>query len=142
MERRPEAKGQHYVHRAYLQAFVDPDGRDEYLWLYTPQKHPFRQRPERVAKRNYFYCQIDKEERSFEAEHILQKLEDAALPILRKVNGREFVPSDDDRITFAGYTALAFARVPTFKEFIDQTTSWVTANGQSCGTGWNRITND
>src|SRR5215469_4132922 len=127
MERKPEAKGQHYVHRAYLQGFVDPDTNDEFLWLYMPKKHPYKQRPERIAKRNYFYCHLNEEKRSFDTEHILQRLEDAALPLLRKLNQRDFSLSDDERITFAGYVALAHTRVPTFQKFIDETTSWFTA---------------
>jgi len=52
----PEPKHHHYVQRAYLEGFVDPDyerRRESYLWAYMPEKSPFRQKPERIAKRNY-----------------------------------------------------------------------------------------
>jgi hypothetical protein len=89
-DRTQEPKCHHYVHRAYLEGFLDPDLeriREPFLWMYMGNKFPFRQRPERVAKRNYYYCYRDGEKKSFEAEHNLQKLEDLAL---RRALTRDF----------------------------------------------------
>jgi hypothetical protein len=110
------------VHRAYLAGFQDPqlERRGEpALWVYLPEKKPFRQRPERVARRNYYYCFDREEKRQFIAEHGLQKLEDLALPILRQLSDRKFSLNPEDRLTFAGYVAMAHTRVPTFERFLD-----------------------
>jgi hypothetical protein len=95
--------------------------------MYMGNKFPFRQRPERVAKRNYYYCYRDGEKKSFEAEHNLQKLEDLALPTLRQLRERHFALKDEDRLTFAGYIALAHTRVPTFERRINHLTELLSA---------------
>ena len=118
-----EPKGQHFVHRAYLEGFQDPELEKEgkpALWVYMPGKSPFPQRPERVAKRNYYYCYEREEQRQFEAEHSLQELEDAAMPTLHQLRSRRFDLSSDDRLTFAGYIALSHVRVPTFQRSVDR----------------------
>ncbi len=121
-----EPKGQHFVHRAYLEGFQDTEleqrGRPA-LWVYMPGRSPFPQRPERVAKRNYYYCYEREERRRFEVEHDLQKLEDAALPVLQLIRQQSFDLSPDNRMTFAGYIALSHARVPTFQRAIDRIAS-------------------
>jgi hypothetical protein len=117
----PQPKHHHYVHRAYLEGFIDPAG--DYLWAYLPMKSPFRQKPERIAKRNYYYC-FDKENRRlFDFEHTLQELEDISLVILRKLRSRDFALSPEDRLAFAGYVALSYTRVPTFERNINRVTS-------------------
>lgn len=129
-DRTQEPKCHHYVHRAYLEGFLDPDLeriREPFLWMYMGNKFPFRQRPERVAKRNYYYCYRDGEKKSFEAEHNLQKLEDLALPTLRQLRERHFALKDEDRLTFAGYIALAHTRVPTFERRINHLTELLSA---------------
>lgn len=119
----PKPKSHHYVHRAYLEGFLDPSTvkQDEgYLWAYMPGKSPFKQRPERVAKRNYYYCLNEAAGRDFRVEEALGKLEDAALPIVRRLRLKEFSLSLDDRLTFAGYIALAFTRVPKFERSVNR----------------------
>ena len=113
-----EPKGHHYVQRAYLEGFVDSttvSGDQGKLWLYLAGKKPFAQRPERVAKRNYYYCYEKGKEKQFDIEQGLQKLEDVSLPILKKLRVRDFELSKQDKLTFAGYVALSFTRVPKFE---------------------------
>jgi Protein of unknown function (DUF4238) len=123
-------KSQHYVHRAYLEGFCDPqlerEGKSA-VWMYMPNKSPFPQRPERVARRNYYYCYQDEERRNFRTEHDLQKMEDLALPALRRIREGDFSLNSDDRLTFAGYIALAHTRVPTFQKYIDRLSCLVSA---------------
>jgi hypothetical protein len=57
----------------------------------------------------------------------LQKLEDSALPVLRRLREQRFALSAEDRVTFAGYIALAFTRVPTFERSTDRLTALITA---------------
>ncbi len=87
-----------------------------------------RQRPERVAKRNYYYCYQRAEQRRFDIEHGLQKLEDAAIPVLKMLRDGNFRLSGDDRLTFAGYIALSFTRVPTFERSVNRVASFLYAN--------------
>ena len=119
----PQPKQHHYVQRAYLEGFVDPDYErrgQSYLWTYLPRKSPFRQRPDRIAKRNYYYCFEQENRRSFDFEHMLQALEDVSLPVLRKFRGRNFNIDAEERLTFAGYVALSYTRVPTFESLVNR----------------------
>ena len=123
-----QPKGHHYVTRAYLEGFTDPAlGKECYLWLYMPGKTPFRQRPERVAKRNYYYCYEQNSQRQFHAEHVLQKLEDVSLLPLRQLRAGNFHLSAQDRLTFAGYIALSFTRVPSFERESNLLTAFIEA---------------
>jgi hypothetical protein len=123
-------KGQHFVHRAYLEGFQDPvllrAGRRA-LWVYMPGKEPISQVPDRVAKRNYYYCYRQENERKFHVEHGLQKLEDAALPILLRLREGDFKLSPEDRLTFAGYAALSYTRVPSFERVVNRIAAFVEA---------------
>jgi hypothetical protein len=119
----PQPKQHHYVHRAYLEGFVDPDceKRGEYfIWAYMLGKSPFRQRPERIAKRNYYYCFDRENRRQFDFEHTLQRLEDISLPVLRKLRSGNFLLDPEERLTLAGYVALSYTRVPTFENLVNR----------------------
>jgi hypothetical protein len=125
-----EPKSHHYVHRAYLEGFQDPDlerqGRSV-VWAYMPNKSPFPQKPERVARRNYYYCYELEDQRLFHAERDLQRMEDLALPILHRLREKRFSLTPDERLTFAGYVALSHARVPTFQRATDRLACLVSA---------------
>jgi hypothetical protein len=120
-----EPKSQHFIHRAYLEGFQDPallrEGRRA-LWLYMVGKNPVPQAPERVAKRNYYYCYREKDERQFLVEHTLQKLEDSSLPILIKLKNVDLALSPEERVNFAGYIALSYTRVPAFERAVNKIT--------------------
>jgi hypothetical protein len=119
----PEPKQQHYVHRAYLEGFLDPDldvRGESYLWAYLPGKSPFRQKPDRIAKRNYYYCFDLENRRQFLVEHTLQELEDVSLPIIRKLRRRDLRLDPQQRLTLAGYVALSYTRVPRFESLVNR----------------------
>lgn len=84
-----------------------------------PNKKPFPQKPEKVARRNYYYCYEDGEKRQFIAEKGLGKLEDASLPALEQLRSGNCDLSDEDRLTFAGYISLSHLRVPTAEQRIN-----------------------
>lgn len=120
---KPQPKQHHYIQRAYLEGFIDPDCEKQgksYLWSYLPKKSPFPQKPERIAKRNYYYCYNREKERLFEFEHTLQKLEDVSLPVLQKLRTQDFLINSEERVTFAGYVALSYTRVPTFERTVNR----------------------
>lgn len=119
----PEPKQHHYVQRAYLEGFADPDFEsrgERCVWTYLPSKLPFRQKPERIAKRNYYYCFDRENRRQFVFEHTLQKLEDISLPVLRKLRDRSFHIDPEERLTLAGYVALSYTRVPRFEGVVNR----------------------
>jgi Protein of unknown function (DUF4238) len=119
----PGPKQHHYVQRAYLEGFADRDfeSRGECcLWTYVPGKSPFRQKPERIAKRNYYYCFDRENRRQFIFEHTLQKLEDISLPVLRKLRDHNFDIDPEERLTLAGYVALSYTRVPRFEGVVNR----------------------
>jgi hypothetical protein len=118
-------KQQHYVQRAYLDGFVDPDCKtrgEPYLWAYLPGKLPFRQKTERIAKRNYYYCFDRENRRQFDVEHTIQQLEDVSVPVLRKLCCQQFDINPEERLTFAGYVALSHTRVPKFEQLVNRST--------------------
>jgi len=57
----------------------------------------------------------------------LQKLEDVSLPVLRKLRSQNFDLDPEERVTFAGYVALSYTRVPTFERNINRVTALHTA---------------
>ncbi len=126
----PKPKQHHYVQRAYLEGFVDPDQKrhgETYLWAYLPKKSSFRQKPDRIAKRNYYYCFDRENRRQFDFEDTLQKLEDVSLPVLRKLRCLQFDITPEERLTFAGYVALSNTRVPVFEHLVNRSTLLRTA---------------
>ncbi|GAC1427848.1 MAG: hypothetical protein NVS1B11_17930 [Terriglobales bacterium] len=52
----------------------------------------------------------------------MQKLEDISLPVLRNLRNKQFNLSPEERLTFAGYVALSYTRVPTFEKLINRFT--------------------
>jgi hypothetical protein len=50
----------------------------------------------------------------------LQELEDISLPILRKLRDRNFRINPEERLTLAGYVALAYTRVPRFEGVVNR----------------------
>jgi len=115
-----ETKEQHFVHRAYLEGFVDPTLKPvEFLWAYMPNKNPFKQAPFKIARRNYYYCHEEEGKRLFTGELGLSQLETIASPLLKRLRDRQFELTADERMTFAGYIATAHCRVPTFERRIN-----------------------
>jgi hypothetical protein len=109
---------------AYLNSFSDPQPQRRsakpFLWVYSAKNEARYQTTKECATENYFYC-FDKDgARSFEVEHAIADLENLSLPLLLRAQQGELPASVQDRLTFAGYVALAATRTPTAKSIFNQ----------------------
>ena len=71
--------------------------------------------PGAAGKEELLLLPLSGNKRQFLAEDVLQKLEDDTLPILNRLRNTDFALDRQDRLTFAGYVALSYTRVPTFE---------------------------
>jgi hypothetical protein len=120
-------KAQHYVQRAYLEAFCDPILHEKtgssVLWVHSANQPPRRQIPKECAVENYFYChQGETGERSFLGEKFLADLESASADVLKTAQTGVLPKTRRDRFTLTGYVAMSLVRTPTGKKHIDQAT--------------------
>jgi hypothetical protein len=122
-----QPKAQHYVQRAYLEAFCDPGPHGKtgspVLWVHSANRPPHRQNPKECAVENYFYCHQDEAgERSFIAEKFLADLESASADVVKAAQSGVLPTSIRDRFTLTGYVAMSLVRTPKGKQNIDQAT--------------------
>ncbi len=119
-----EPKSHHFVQRAYLDSFSDPQpakGRTgPFLWVYSRKTEVRYQTTKKCATQNYFYCFEKQGARSFEVEHEIADLENHSLPLLVRAQQGALPTSAQDRLTLAGYVALAATRTPTAKSIFNQ----------------------
>ena len=109
---------------AYLNSFSDPQPQRRsakpFLWVYSAKNEARYQTTKECATENYFYC-FDKDgTRSFEVEHAIAELENLSLPLLLRAQQGTLPASAQDRLTLAGYVALAASRTPTAKSIFNQ----------------------
>jgi Protein of unknown function (DUF4238) len=88
-----EPKNHHYVSRAYLAAFTDPNtpaGQEPYLWVYERgEGTPYSRSPKKTAvKRHYYRVTHDDGTTDNALEDYLSRVESSAIPVLRTVKGR------------------------------------------------------
>ena len=117
-------KAHHYVQRAYLEGFCDPElsvqaGRPR-LRVYSPNRPMRTQSPRECAVENYFYCFGQNGERNFEVEKVLAEMEAASEQVLNAARSGRLPRNPTDRLTLAGYIALSIVRTPTAKRIVDK----------------------
>lgn len=121
-----EHKSQHYVPRAYLAGFVDPETPDHhtpYLWVYEADKDaPYRKAPKNVAEESFYYSfQDERGELQHDMEEGLSNIEGAGIEVLRAlVDGRN--PNDltrQQRIDLAVFLGFMAGRVPARRDHIE-----------------------
>jgi len=117
--RKQESIGQHFVQRKYLDGFIDPSLKTA-LWVYFSNKPPRPHAPVRVARRNHYYCYRKNGVWDFIGDEGITKLEGFAVPVLEKLTSKHFNLTDEERLTFAGYVALSYLRVPAFERRINR----------------------
>jgi hypothetical protein len=109
---------------AYLNSFSDPQPQRRsakpFLWVYSAKNEARYQTTKECATENYFYC-FDKDgARSFDVEHAIADLENHSLPLVLRAQQGVLPASAQDRLTLAGYVALAATRTPTAKAIFNQ----------------------
>jgi len=119
-----KTKSQHFVQRAYLEAFCDPEPNEKtgasFLWVHSEGREVRRQVPKECAVENYFYCHEKDGQRSFLGEEFLADLETASSLVLKEAQRGNLPITLRDRFTLTGYVAMALVRTPTGKKHIDQ----------------------
>lgn len=117
------AKHQHYVPRAYLAAFTDPEtpaGQEPYIWVYERQEeNPYARAPHKLAVRTHYYSFTGETgETDTAVEDFLSRIESQATPLLRRLaNGGEPNDLDDEeRGKLAYFIALLSVRIPGFRD--------------------------
>jgi len=115
-----DPKKQHYVPKFYLKGFC----RDGKLWMYDRDRGNLDQlRPETVGIAKDFYTFADEEDRrDVSAERELSRIENAAAPIIRRIEDRQRITLNG-KCELALFVGLMRYRVPDFeqehKEFND-----------------------
>ena len=114
-------KRHHYVPRFYLNGFVDPHN-EPYIWVYekgNPQI--IKATAKNVAVQKDYYSFItpkgDRDSETF--ENILAGIEGRVSRIFRKIKNEENL-NDQERRLFSVFLAFSMARVPNFRENIEE----------------------
>jgi hypothetical protein len=110
----------HYVTKAYLEGFLEPDER--LLFCYGRKRsEPFRAGPENLANiRDYYsFRRKDGTLDSTLEEQIGQKIESPGLPIVRMLSRGAKELSRSQRLSVARLIALQNVRVPYQRDFMD-----------------------
>ncbi len=106
---------QHYLPKAAYLRFFEVPHRPGFVWMYQRQKEPILVSSERVAKERHLYSfTAEGGVLSTEMETHLQRIEDAARPILeRLINAPGDVTiSSDEEVTLALFASFQSHRTP------------------------------
>lgn len=118
---------QHFVPRAYLSAFTDPDtpsGQEPYLWVYERDgEAPYARSPRKVAVRTHYYSFPDElGDLNESIEELLSKIESQAIPVLRLLQNDVDIASltAEQREALAVFIAFLAVRTPRFRDHIEK----------------------
>lgn len=119
---------QHYVPRAYLAEFTDPNtprGHEPFLWVFEREEEaPYRRAPHKVAvKRDYYTATVDGE-REDAVEEMLSQIEGKAIPVIRDLarGGDPSALGEDERQALSLFLGFLETRVPKFRQMVEKTT--------------------
>jgi hypothetical protein len=107
----------HYLPQFYLQGFTDPDtpqGHEPYVWVHRAEERTWERRaPVNVAAETNYYVFTDETgNESQEVEKAFGQIEGVVAPLIREKIQRQQSLTAEERLEFAGFVALMFARVP------------------------------
>jgi hypothetical protein len=113
-------KQQHYVTRAYLAEFLQPE-QDHLVCYGRPGHHIFKRKPEDLAKQRDYYS-FKRPDGSWDdaIEHLLDtKIESPGIEIIKKLVGGNTRLNWNDRIRLSMLIATQRMRVPYFRQMVD-----------------------
>ena len=119
-------KRHHYLPEAYLAGFTRGGTPGSLLYVFDRDAGAFRpQTPKNTAVQGHYYAveAIDGA-RSSRAESILSKIEAIAIPIIRRIDGRQSL-NLTEKLELAMFIALLYTRVPRFERVIREMTDGV-----------------
>jgi len=107
----------HYLPQFYLQGFTDPDtpqGQEPYVWVHRAEDRTWERRaPVNVAAETDYYVFTDETgNESHEIEQAFSQVESIWAPLIREKIQRQRSFTAEERLEFAGFVALMYARVP------------------------------
>ncbi len=111
----------HYLPVFYLKGFVDPHN-EPYIWLYEKGNPDVRKATARniaIEKDYYSFITPEGNKDSETFENGLAKIECGVAPIFRKIRIQNKL-DDQERMLFSLFLALIMARVPNFRNNIEQ----------------------
>ena len=112
-----EEKAQHYIPKFYLKGFTDKQGK---LWVCEKFKSIRESKPKSEAHRPDYYTHAEQGLRDETAEDTLEEIESRAAPVMRKMANPEFAPSPEQMGHVYLFVAFMFARVPSWREYLDK----------------------
>ena len=120
-------KRHHYVPRAYLALFTDPEtpsGQEPYVWVYErEEKEPYARAPHKLAVRTHYYSVASGSgEWDTAVEEFLSRIESEAMPVLRRF-GEGADPSalsDKERGWLAYFIAMLSVRIPGLRSRVEE----------------------
>ena len=113
----PDVKAQHYIPKFYLKGFTDKQG---VLWVYEKFKPLRESNPKKEAHRPDYYTHSEKGERDELAENVLKDMESRVAPVIRKLANPQYVLRPEDASHVIVFVAFMFARVPSWREYLDR----------------------
>lgn len=111
-----DKKAAHYIPQCYLKGFIDAN---RVLWVYEKFKAPRASKPKHEGNLPDYYSHSEDGERDDTAEVLLGKIESRAAAVLRKLTGPTFVPTLKQMEHVYLFTAVMFARVPSWRRHLD-----------------------
>ena len=112
-------KRNHYLPRAYLHGFCDPDGL---LWTFDRQSKEYRRLPpDSLAVEKEFYIIRDSSGRkSNVVEDWLSDCENTAIPIIRELAAQKSSLAEEERRSLARFVALLRLRTTVFNAEMEE----------------------
>jgi len=122
-----QAKAQHYIPKFYLKGFTD---KQRALWVYERFK-PIRQSaPKQEAHRPDYYTHSEDGQRDETAEDVLKGIESRVAPIILKLANPQYILSRKSASDLVVFVAFMFARVPSWREYLDTITGKIIKQNQ------------
>jgi hypothetical protein len=111
-----QGKAQHYVPKFYLKGFTDKHGA---LYVFEKFKPLRKSVPKHEAHRPDYYTHTEQGQRDETAEDALKIIESRVAPIICKLANPQYVLKPEDAALLIFFVALTFARVPSWREYLD-----------------------
>jgi Protein of unknown function (DUF4238) len=121
----PEVKAQHYIPKLYLKGFTDSQKR---LWVCEKFEAIRSSKPRDEAHRPDYYTCAERGQRDETAENILMQVESKAAPIICKMANPQYLLSPENAGHLMMFVAFMFARVPSWREHLDNLTVQLAKN--------------
>ncbi|MGA8271396.1 MAG: DUF4238 domain-containing protein [Candidatus Sulfotelmatobacter sp.] len=109
-------RAHHFVPQCWLAGFTETGQKDGRLWVTDLRRRKqWLSSPTNAGHRRDFYRVSDESADPTAAEKLFSKIEDAAAPILRRIDEELRTPTRDELETLLFFMAVQWVRVPAFR---------------------------